>query len=121
MLTRELSLLFWPCVVRKPTELRWSGRCSLKRDSRSGVSSVASARGRRMEEIFFSDLVPLWKWRKSCLAVLVRSTESLHGESRLAGEGRFPQRTSRLRRGSQRLLWVAPPTSYCGCRRSSYN
>lgn len=51
-LTQELSLLFWPCAVRKPTELRRSGRCSLKRDSKSGVSSLTSARGRQMEKVF---------------------------------------------------------------------
>ena len=61
---------------------------------------------------FFSDLIPLWKWWKPHLVVPVRSTEGMHGESRLAGEGRLPLRTSRLRRGSQGLLWVALPIAF---------
>ncbi|WZZ35334.1 LOW QUALITY PROTEIN: hypothetical protein YC2023_018735 [Brassica napus] len=47
---------------------------------------------------FFSDLIPLWKWWKPRLVVTLRSTEGMHGDSRLTGEGRLPRRTSRLRR-----------------------
>ncbi|KAF3540431.1 hypothetical protein F2Q69_00023508 [Brassica cretica] len=55
---------------------------------------------------FFSDLIPLWKWWKPRLVVTLRSTEGMHGDSRLTGEGRLPRRTS------QGLLWVALPIAF---------